>query len=86
MLSFLFGHLVVSIILRMQHIQAIKAATLVEDLLFVLGLRLESIPLDAVDDLPEKVGQVLELKDAEEIPNKILAVGRGLGSQFRLTE
>lgn len=74
MLSFLFGHLVVSIILGMQHIQAIKVTTLVEDLLFALELWLESIPLDAIDRLPEKVGKLLELKDAKKISNKIFTV------------
>ena len=71
---FLFGHLVVSIILGMQHIQAIKVTTLVEDLLFALELWLESIPLDAIDRLPENVGKLLELKDAKKISNKIFTV------------
>lgn len=69
MLSFLFTHLVVGIILKMQHIQPIEAATLAEDLLFVLLLRLESVLLDAVDGLAEEGRQMLELKDAEEIPD-----------------
>lgn len=53
----------------MQHIQPIEAATLAEDLLFVLLLRLESVLLDAVDGLAEEGRQMLELKDAEEIPD-----------------
>lgn len=69
MLSLLFAHLVVGVVLRMQHIQPIEAAALAEDLLFVLLLRLESVPLDAVDGLAEEGRQVLELKDAEEIPD-----------------
>lgn len=85
-LAFLLGHLVVSIVLRVQHIQTIKAATLVKDLLLALLLRLEPVPLDAVDRLPEKGGQVLELKDAEEIPDQIFAVGRGLGARVGVAE
>jgi hypothetical protein len=81
-LSFLFGHLVVKVVVRINSINPLKARALTDNLLLALALRSNSLHLNSVDRLVECTRQYLKLKNAEEISDQVLAVGTSLRTQL----
>lgn len=63
--TLLLGHLVVCIILRMQHLHSLKSKPLSKDLLLGSLLRLGTIRLYPLDGFIEHCRQMLKLKDTE---------------------
>ena len=85
MLSFLFGHLVVYVIVRIDSVNSLKARVFTDDLLFAFRLRLNSLQLNSINDLAKCTRQDLKLKNAEEISDQSLAISRCLRTNLSLT-
>lgn len=65
MFTLLLRHLVVCIILGMQHLHSLKSEALSKDLLFGPLLRFGAIGLNPLDGFIESRRQILKLKDTE---------------------
>jgi hypothetical protein len=85
MLSFLFGHLVVYVIVRIDSVNSLKARVFTYDLLFAFRQRLNSLRLNSIDDLAKCTRQDLKLKNAEQISDQSLAIGCCLRTNLSLT-
>ncbi len=85
MLSFLFGHLVVYVIVRIDSVNSLKARVFTNDLLFAFRHRLNSLQLNSIDNLAKCTRQDLKLKNAEEISYQSLAIGCSLRTNLSIT-